>query len=162
MDMTGLSPLKIALFTLAVGGAVASSGVAAHDREAREHDRAAGQGEASRHHGGMHRMWLRGLDLTEAQQTQIRQLFERRRQDKQRPSEEQREAHKAQMLALITAPQFDEIQAEQLISERQQAHKARAMAQLQLQQEIYQLLTQKQQVKFREGIGRRGGMSHKD
>lgn len=154
------STLKIALFSLAVGSAAAVTCVSAQDRGG-ERESAVIQGEERMHHGGMHRM-LRELDLTEAQKTQIRQLFEQRWQDKQRPFQAQREAHKAEMLALITAPRFDENQAEQLISEQQQTHKARTMAQLQLQQEIYQLLTEEQQAKFREMFGRRGGKAHKE
>lgn len=157
--MKTLSPLKIAFFVLAIG--VPFTGMAALERG--EPEPPAHHDKEMRRHGGMHGM-LRELDLSATQKTEIKQLFTQLKQDRSesRPSKDQRTAHKAEMLALISAPQFDEARARQLLGEKQQAHEARAIAHLQLQQQIYQLLTPEQQAKFEQLFARRGAKPPKD
>ena len=68
----------------------------------------------------------------------------------ERPSKEERASHKAEFFALISAENFDETKAQSLIELKQQKSQAKGVAMLKMQNEIYQLLTPEQKVKFKE------------
>ncbi|GGP93539.1 Spy/CpxP family protein refolding chaperone [Shewanella ulleungensis] len=112
---------------------------------------------------GMHKM-LRKLDLTDAQKEQVKAVVEKYKADRpERPTDEQRAAHRAEMLALITGASVDEAKATEIAEAQQQKHLQRMLSQLKMQNEIYQLLTPEQQLQFQEkfakdkdGKGRKG------
>lgn len=118
--------------------------------------------KGDRHHGpkdGMHKM-LRKLDLTDAQKEQVKAIVEKYKADRpERPTKEQRTAHRTEMLALITGASFDEAKATEMAEAQQQKHLQRMLTQLKMQNEIYQLLTPEQQQKFQEKFAK--GKGHK-
>ncbi|MCL1047156.1 Spy/CpxP family protein refolding chaperone [Shewanella electrodiphila] len=106
-----------------------------------------------KHHGkSMHksvRKMLRSLDLTETQKTDVKAVFEKYKEDKaDRPSAEERAAHKAEMLALISNANFDDAQADAIIDAKQLKMKEGMKNFMKMQNEIYQLLTDEQKEKF--------------
>ncbi|MGX9462147.1 Spy/CpxP family protein refolding chaperone [Shewanella sp. A14] len=109
--------------------------------------------KGDRHHGpknGMHRM-LRRLDLTDAQQVEVKAIFDKYQANRpERPTKEQRAEHRAEMLALITTAGFDEAKATEMAEAQQQKHLQGMLTHLKMQNEIYQLLTPEQQQKFQD------------
>ncbi|ABE56735.1 spheroplast protein y precursor, putative [Shewanella denitrificans OS217] len=101
----------------------------------------------SGHRGGMLRM-LHKLELTEAQKAEVKLVMEKYQQGGERPTQEQREAHRAQVLSLITQANFDENAAQNLVLEKQQQHQAAMVNKLKMQNEIYQLLNEEQKAQF--------------
>jgi protein CpxP len=69
-----------------------------------------------------------------------------------RPTNDERLAHKAEMLALITADSFDEDQVKILMQQKHEKRQDRAVGMLKVQNEIYKLLTPEQQVEFKENF----------
>ncbi|GGZ34814.1 protein CpxP [Shewanella chilikensis] len=105
-------------------------------------------------HFGMY--GLRGLDLTDAQKTEIQALMEQHRSSMSRPDKETRAAHRAEMQALMTSGNFDEAKAKKLIEQRQQVREQHMLDRMKLHNQIYNLLTPEQQAKFKEGPYRCG------
>jgi protein CpxP len=102
------------------------------------------------HHSGMFNM-LRHLDLTDAQKAEVKIIVEKYKQAKtDRPTQEEREAHRTQVLSLITQAGFDDSAAQNLVSEKQQRHQATMVNKLKMQNEVYQLLNDEQKAKFSE------------
>jgi periplasmic protein CpxP/Spy len=101
----------------------------------------------SGHRGGMFRM-LKKLELTEAQKAEVKLVMEKYHQRGERPTQAQREAHRAQVLSLITQDSFDENAAQNLVLEKQQQHQAAMVNKLKMQNEIYQLLNEEQKAQF--------------
>ena len=100
--------------------------------------------------GGMHRM-LRKLDLTDAQNEDVRAIMEKYQADRpERLTKEQRVAHRADMLALISNVNFDETKANAILDQQQQKHRQQVIMHLKMQNEIYQLLTPEQQLKYQD------------
>lgn len=116
--------------------------------------------KGKRHQGpkdGMHKM-LRKLDLTDAQKEQVKAVVEKYKADRpEKPTEEQRAAHRAEMLTLITGASFDEAKATEMAESKQQMHLQRMLTHLKMQNEIYQLLTPEQQEKFQEKFAKDKG-----
>jgi protein CpxP len=102
------------------------------------------------HHGGMFNM-MGHLDLTDAQKAEVKIIVEKYKQAKMdRPTQEEREAHRAQVLSLITQAGFDDSAAQNLVAEKQQRHQATMVNKLKMQNEVYQLLNDEQKAKFAE------------
>lgn len=97
---------------------------------------------------------LHNLDLTDAQKAQVKSLVESSKAAKKedRPSDEERQAMKAQVYALISAPTFDEAKAKQLIASEQSKREMGVVNMLKLQNEVYQILTPEQKVTFKENF----------
>ncbi|WP_434950009.1 Spy/CpxP family protein refolding chaperone [Shewanella sp. HL-SH4] len=111
------------------------------------------------HKGGMHKM-LRKLDLTDAQKVQVKAIYEKYQANRpERPTKEQRAAHKADMLALITTAGFDDVKATEMVEAKQQMHLQKTLTHMKMQNEIYQLLTPEQQQKFQDKFN--SGKGHK-
>ncbi|MFB2643448.1 Spy/CpxP family protein refolding chaperone [Shewanella bicestrii] len=149
--MKTLSPLKAGLFAILASSAVFATTVSAEPGQGCDHPR----GEFHKHgdrmgHDGMHRMF-EGLDLTDAQKADIKKLFAEQRaaRSDDRPTKEERLAHRAEMHALITAANFDEAQAKALMSAQQEKRQAQAIERMKMQNQIYNLLTPEQQAKFK-------------
>ncbi|ABK46497.1 protein of unknown function, Spy-related [Shewanella sp. ANA-3] len=149
--MKTLSPFKAGLFAILASSAVFATTVNAEPGQGCDHPR----GEFHKHgdrmaHDGMHRMF-EGLDLTDAQKADIKKLFAEQRaaRSDDKPSKEERLAHRAEMQALITSATFDEAQAKALMSAQQEKRQAQAIERMKMQNQIYNLLTPEQQAKFK-------------
>ncbi|MFB2663067.1 Spy/CpxP family protein refolding chaperone [Shewanella mangrovisoli] len=149
--MKTLSPFKAGLFAILASSAVFATTVNAEPSQGCDHPR----GEFHKHgermaHDGMHRMF-EGLDLTDAQKADIKKLFAEQRaaRSDDKPSKEERLAHRAEMQALITSATFDEAQAKALMSAQQEKRQAQAIERMKMQNQIYNLLTPEQQAKFK-------------
>ncbi|QYJ75185.1 MULTISPECIES: Spy/CpxP family protein refolding chaperone [Shewanella] len=116
---------------------------------------------ANPHHEGGHegrpmmdnmRHMFRGLDLTDEQKTQFRELMkahkDERKAQREGKDDAARTAHHEKMKALMSAATFDEAAAKALIAERQAKGEARALEAMKLQHQMYQLLTPEQKAKF--------------
>lgn len=144
-------PLKAGLFALLASSAVLATTVNAEPSKECNHPRGEFHKRGDRMgHSGMHKMFA-GLDLTEAQQADIKKLLAEQdaasRDDK--PTKEARLAHRVEMHALITAARFDEAQAKALIGAQQEKRQAQAIERMKMQNQIYNLLTPEQQTKFK-------------
>ena len=118
--------------------------------------------KGNKRHGpqdGMQRM-LRKLDLTDAQKEQVNAIVEKYKADRpERPTKEQRAAHRTEMLALVTSASFDEAKATEMAEAQHQKKLQGMLSHLKMQNEIYQLLTPEQQVQFQEKYAK--GKGHK-
>ncbi len=149
--MKTLSPLKAGLFAILASSAVFATTVSAEPGQGCDHPRSEFHKHGDRMgHDGMHRMF-EGLDLTDAQKADIKKLFAEQRaaRSDDRPTKEERLAHRAEMHALITAANFDEAQAKALMSAQQEKRQAQAIERMKMQNQIYNLLTPEQQAKFK-------------
>ena len=118
--------------------------------------------KGNKRHGpqdGMQRM-LRKLDLTDAQKEQVNAIVAKYKADRpERPTKEQREAQRTEMLALVTSASFDEAKATEMAEAQHQKKLQGMLSHLKMQNEIYQLLTPEQQVQFQEKFAK--GKGHK-
>ncbi|MFB2640053.1 MULTISPECIES: Spy/CpxP family protein refolding chaperone [Shewanella] len=149
--MKTLSPLKAGLFAILASSAVFATTVSAEPSQGCDHPRSEFHKHGDRMgHDGMHRMF-EGLDLTDAQKADIKKLFAEQRaaRSDDRPTKEERLAHRAEMHALITAANFDEAQAKALMSAQQEKRQTQAIERMKMQNQIYNLLTPEQQAKFK-------------
>lgn len=89
---------------------------------------------------------LKGLDLTDAQREQIRQLMQTGRADKAAAKPEK--AAREQLHALMQAETFDEVAARQLLEQQQQAMLERQLAGMKLRHQVLQVLTDEQRAKL--------------
>lgn len=89
---------------------------------------------------------LQSLELTEEQQTQIDALLAQAREQKQ----QQRDAMRAQQETFMSNPEFDPQTAQQLQTQRQQQREANQLAQMELQHQVYQILTPEQRTELQE------------
>ncbi|WP_299003441.1 Spy/CpxP family protein refolding chaperone [uncultured Shewanella sp.] len=106
---------------------------------------------------------LRNLDLTDAQKAQVKSLVQANKAAKKenRPSEEEMKARKAEAYALITAPTFDEAKAKQFVGVEATKRENAVVDMLKLQNQVYQILTPEQKVKFKENFDKPHKMKKK-
>lgn len=145
--MKTLSPLKAGLFAVLASTAVLTTSVYAEPTHGSEHR----HGEYQKgERGNMHGMF-KGLELTDAQKADIKKLFAEQKAARgdERPSKEERQAKRQAMQDMITAVNFDEASAKAMIAEQQAQREVRALAYMKMQNQIYNLLTPEQQVKFK-------------
>ncbi|TCQ77102.1 Spy/CpxP family protein refolding chaperone [Raoultella ornithinolytica] len=95
-------------------------------------------------HGGQHEMMFKGLNLTDAQKQQIRDIMKSQRQNMKRPSLDERRA----MHALIASDTFDKAKAEAQIDKMEAQHKDMALSRIETQNKIYNILTSEQKKQF--------------
>ncbi|MCL1125929.1 Spy/CpxP family protein refolding chaperone [Shewanella surugensis] len=97
---------------------------------------------------------LHNLDLTDSQKAQVKSLVEASKAAKKdsRSSDADRQAMKEQIYTLISAPTFDAAKAKQLIASKQDKREEGVVNMLRLQNEVYQVLTPEQKVKFKENF----------
>ncbi|MGL4473820.1 MAG: Spy/CpxP family protein refolding chaperone [Shewanella sp.] len=101
---------------------------------------------------GMHKMF-KGLDLSDEQRQQFKQLMEKTHSDEGKESRQQARAENRQaMHALITAPQFDETAAKALLEKQSETRQARAIDNLRVRNQAYNLLTPEQQQQWQQRI----------
>lgn len=95
-------------------------------------------------HGGQHEMMFKGLNLTDAQKQQIRDIMKSQRENMKRPSLDERRA----MHALIASDTFDKAKAEAQIDKMEAQHKDMALSRIETQNKIYNILTPEQKKQF--------------
>ena len=94
--------------------------------------------------GPHHDMMFQGLNLTDAQKTQIRDIMKSQRDNMKRPSLDERRA----MHELVASDTFDKAKAEAQIDKMEAQHKEMALARLETQNKIYNILTPEQKKQF--------------
>ena len=107
------------------------------------------------HHKGKpgmhHDMMFNGLNLTDAQKTQIRDIMKDQRSNMQRPSLDERRA----MHNLIASDTFDKAKAEEMVNKMEAQHKAMAVSRMETQNKIYNILTPDQKKQFNANFEKR-------
>lgn len=105
-------------------------------------------GKPMMHHkgmpGGQHDMMFKGLNLTDAQKQQIRDIMKSQRENMKRPSLDERRA----MHELIASDTFDKAKAEAQIDKMEAQHKDMALSRIETQNKIYNILTPEQKKQF--------------
>lgn len=107
------------------------------------------------------------LALTQAQQTQLKAIFdankaqrEAKRSDAKEDFKAARKAHKEKMTALLSAPNFDENAAQELLDARTAKGDKIAMEKLKTQHQIWQVLNEDQREKLSEMKKRKRKKGH--
>ncbi len=119
----------------------------------------AGSVMAKPHHGGegaphgmmVHRM-LKNLDLTEAQQSQIKALTEKFRATQ--PQRDAKMAERDQLQALVKADTFDSTAARILLEKQQAARIEQQLTALQYMHDVRAVLTPEQKAKMDEKVAK--------
>ncbi|EKY3197712.1 ATP-independent periplasmic protein-refolding chaperone [Cronobacter turicensis] len=101
--------------------------------------------------GPHHDMMFQGLNLTDAQKQQIRDIRKAQREKFERPSLEERRA----MHDLIASDSFDKDKAQAQIDKMEAQHKARMLAHIETQNKIYNVLTPEQKKQFNANFEKR-------
>jgi Spy/CpxP family protein refolding chaperone len=96
------------------------------------------------HHGPMMDMMFKGLNLTDQQRQQMRDIFKESRKEIKMPSAAERQ----QMHDLITADSFDSAKAQAFITASAQEQNQRMLARLEMQNKMYNVLTPAQKKEF--------------
>ena len=113
------------------------------------------EGKMMMHHKGpgMHNemMMFKGLNLTDAQKQQIRDIMKSQRDQMKRPPLEERRA----MHDIIASDSFDKAKAEAQIDKMAEQHKARMLAHMETQNKIYNILTPEQKKQFNANFEKR-------
>ncbi len=100
------------------------------------------------HRGGMHQIMTQ-LDLSDAQQQQVRDIMQQMKGSVDRSSRQaMRAEHQAERLAILSAPEFDEAKANEMITRHQASMSEQKLQMLRTQHQIFQVLTPEQQAKF--------------
>ncbi|MDL4913898.1 MAG: ATP-independent periplasmic protein-refolding chaperone Spy [Enterobacterales bacterium endosymbiont of Blomia tropicalis] len=94
-------------------------------------------------HPGMH-MMFRGLNLTDAQKTQMRDIMKESRKEMKRPSLEERRANHA----IIASDSFDKAKAEAQAEKMTANAKENAVAMMETQNKLYNVLTPEQKKQY--------------
>ncbi|MCS2172651.1 ATP-independent periplasmic protein-refolding chaperone Spy [Scandinavium sp. TWS1a] len=107
------------------------------------------------HHKGKpgmhHDMMFKGLNLTDAQKQQIRDIMKEQRGKMQRPSLDERRA----MHNLIASDSFDKAKAEEMVTKMEAQHKDMAVSRMETQNKIYNILTPEQKKQFNANFEKR-------
>jgi periplasmic protein CpxP/Spy len=112
-------------------------------------------------HGGPHGgpggpgMELRGLDLTDAQKAQVKQIMTAERPTLKPLMQQEMQNHQ-QMTALVRGGSFEEAKAQPIAAQEAQIHSQIAVERAKMDAQIYQLLTPEQKTKLTEREAKRG------
>jgi protein CpxP len=112
----------------------------------------AGMGPGPGHHrgfGGEHTLgfFTKALNLTDAQQTQIKQIMDNEKPTLHPLMIQEGQAHQ-QMMQLVTSGKFDDTQAQAIISQEAQTHSQIELEHARMMSQAYQILTPDQKTKF--------------
>ncbi len=99
-------------------------------------------------HDGIPRM-LKGIDLTDAQKTEIKSLVEAQHQDKKTGMKSHWQTHK-QLAKLSFAEKVDQAKLDAIIADSTAAHEKRLADRAQLNNQIFKLLTPEQQQQLQQ------------
>ena len=112
-------------------------------------------GKMMHHHKGKmgprHDMMFQGLNLTDAQKQQIREIMKGQRDQMKRPPLEERRA----MHDIIASDSFDKAKAEAQIAKMEEQRKANMLAHMETQNKIYNILTPEQKKQFNANFEKR-------
>ena len=101
--------------------------------------------------GGPHEMMFKGLNLTDAQKTQMRDIMKESHKDMQRPSlDERRAAH-----SIIASDSFDQSKAEAQAEKMSANAKEHALKMLETQNKLYNVLTPEQKKQYNANFEKR-------
>ncbi len=102
-----------------------------------------------RHHGefGALGFFTKALNLTDAQQTQIKQIITNEKPTLHPLMQQEGQAHQ-QMMQLVTGGNFDETKAQAIIAQESQTHAQIELEHARIMSQAYQLLTPDQKAKF--------------
>ena len=111
------------------------------------------------HHGGemfgpMMGMMTDVLDLPDAQQAQIKQIYDNAKPSMEPLWQQEHESHKA-MMQLVTSGSFDQAKAQAIASQEAQIHQQMELQHAQLAAQAYQVLTPEQKAKFNDFMAKR-------
>lgn len=116
---------------------------------------AAAQGPGGRHGGDfLGPMMVDMLDLTDAQQAQIKQIFQSGKASLQPLWTQERESHLA-MIKLITSGAFDPAKAQAIANQESQVRAQLEVEHAQLAAQAYQILTPEQKSKLNQFLAKR-------
>lgn len=101
-------------------------------------------------HGGPHDMF-KGLDLTDAQKLQMRSIMKAAHKDMQRPSPEERRT----LQSIIASDTFDRTKAEAEATKMSANGQQRALAMMETQNKMYNVLTVEQKKQFNQNFEKR-------
>ena len=126
---------------------------AANIVHAAETTAAPADGKSMMHHKGKgpHDMMFRGLNLTDAQKEQIRDIMKSQRDEMKRPPVEEMRA----MHEIVTSDSFDKAKAEAQINKMDEQRKAGMLKHLETQNKIYNILTPEQKKQFNANFEKR-------
>jgi len=94
------------------------------------------------------------LDLTEAQQAQIKQIHENAKPTLKPLWQQEHQSHRA-MMDLITSGNFDQAKAQAIANQEAQIHAQLEVQHAQLMAQAYQVLTPEQKTKLNEFLAKR-------
>jgi protein CpxP len=94
------------------------------------------------------------LDLTDAQQAQIKQIYENAKPTMKPLWQQEHQSHQA-MMGLITSGTFDQAKAQAIANQEAQIHAQLVVQHAQLAAQAYQVLTPEQKTKFNEFLAKR-------
>ena len=100
---------------------------------------------------GPHEMMFKGLNLTDAQKQQIREIMKGQRDQMKRPPLEERRA----MHDIIASDTFDKAKAEAQIAKMEEQRKANMLAHMETRNKIYNILTPEQKKQFNANFEKR-------
>jgi protein CpxP len=100
-------------------------------------------------------MELRGLDLSDAQKAQVKQIMAVERPTL-KPLMQQEMQNRQQMTALVRGGSFEEAKAQPIAAQEAQVHSQITVERAKIEAQIYQLLTPEQKSKLAEREARRG------
>ena len=93
------------------------------------------------------------LDLTDAQQAQIKQIHENAKPSMKPLMDQEHQSHQA-LMQLITSGNFSEAAAKKILDQESQVHEQMALQHAQLAAQAYQVLTPDQKTKFAQVMAR--------
>lgn len=101
--------------------------------------------------GPRHDMMFQGLNLTDAQKQQMRDIMKEGREHNKRPPQDEMRA----MHNLIASDSFDKAKAEAQIAKMEEQHKGMMLSRLETQNKIYNILTPEQKKQFNANFEKR-------
>ena len=123
-------------------------------------------GDKAMHHGmGMHHgmmagrgmgefgMFLHGLNLTDQQKAQVKQIFEAEKPNMKPLHQQEAQIHQ-QMMQLVTSGNFDQAKANAIAAQEAQVHSQMTVEHLKIGSQIYALLDSDQKAKVADMIAK--------
>ena len=104
--------------------------------------------------GPRHDMMFQGLNLTDAQKQQVRDIMKEGREHNKRPAQEAQEEMRA-MHNLVASDSFDKAKAQAQITKMEEQHKGMMLSRLETQNKIYNILTPEQKKQFNANFEKR-------
>jgi protein CpxP len=107
------------------------------------------------------RMGLHGLELSDAQKAQVKQIMTAEKPTLKPLMQQELQNHQ-QMTALVRSGSFEEAKAQTIASQEAQVHAQIAVERAKIDAQVYQLLTPDQKTKLAEREAKRGQWQHQE